>query len=387
MWLLFKIINFVWLLTSTSAWFTTSLPFAPMLVIVNLSMMFCMSYLHIRIRLDGQTGLVLLCILLISIWNTIIDNVSMGGVMFMSYFPVLMLMMLPYNMLKDLLSSVTKWYTIIVGLGLVEYFILFVVNLPSFGLYVHPAYKPYTNYLFFIKTTFDYGIFDRYNAIFLEPGHQAMLSTFLIIANKFNFRTNRWCIVLLVCVLFSFSLAGYLLLFTGWTLYWINNSRRALLILGLAVLGVIMFKSWNGGDNPINELIIERLEYDEEKGIKGNNRFTTDTDFIYSKGQKNGWNWVGMKDHANMDLVKGAGFKIFVTHNGWIAVILVLMFYISVIPLRSDYRYDAIFLTVIMLCFIQRSYPYTYTWLFPYVTGIYLAKGDKEEMANQESEE
>ncbi len=191
----------------------------------------------------------------------------------------------------------------------------------------------------------------------------------------------------MVCVLFSFSLAGYLLLFTGWTLYWINNSRRALLILGLAVLGVIMFKSWNGGDNPINELIIERLEYDEEKGIKGNNRFTTDTDFIYSKGQKNGWNWVGMKDHANMDLVKGAGFKIFVTHNGWIAVILVLMFYISVIPLRSDYRYDAIFLTVIMLCFIQRSYPYTYTWLFPYVTGIYLAKGDKEEMANQESEE
>ncbi len=99
MWLLFKIINFVWLLTSTSAWFTTSLPFAPMLVIVNLSMMFCMSYLHIRIRLDGQTGLVLLCILLISIWNTIIDNVSMGGVIFMSYFPVILLMMLPYNML------------------------------------------------------------------------------------------------------------------------------------------------------------------------------------------------------------------------------------------------------------------------------------------------
>ena len=126
------------------------------------------------------------------------------------------------------------------------------------------------------------------------------------------------------------------------------------------------------GNNALNELIVARLEYDNQKGIKGNNRFTDETDFVYKKGQDNGWNWKGMKDHANLELIDGAGFKIFVIKNGWIGAILALLFYLSVIPPFCNVRYTSIFIIVIVLCFTQRAYPYTYTWLFPYVLGIYI---------------
>lgn len=372
MWLLFKIANFVWLLSSTYMWFTTFFSLTFLVVLSNATIMICMGFLPVKIRFDKTIGRILLAICGLVIWSVWCDGFVMGIFTFLSYLPVVFLVMLPRDLQEDLLHSITKWYAIMIGLGLVEYFITLVASMPSLGQFDYPGYKPYINYGFYIKTTYDYGTFERFNAFFLEPGHQALTSTFLMMANSFRFKRNPYLFILAAGVVFSFSLAGYLLTTVAFTLLMINSVKRAV-ITGVAITGaIIAILGWNGGDNSLNELIVSRLEYDEEKGIKGNNRFTSDTDFIFEKGQKTGATLTGMQDTVNVKLATGAGFKIYVIKYGWIGAILAALFYLSVIPPRCNVRYSIAFFAVITLCFMQRSYPAWYSWLFPYVLGIYI---------------
>ena len=363
----------------------------PMLVLVDVTMIISFSMLNISISFTKSIGMVILAILGLTVWSVWCDGTVMGIFTFLAYFPAVFLIMLPWDYQKDILHSITKWYAIMLGIGLVEYLLLFAIPLPSLGKFVYPGYEPYTNYGFYIKTTWDKLIIPRFNACLLEPGHQALVSTFLLIANKFNFRHNYYCFILLLGVICSFSLAGYLLLAAGWLLYLINDIRKTIIAGAFLTVVVMGALSFNGGDNALYELIISRLEYDEEKGIKGNNRFTSDTDFIYERGQKSGMSWIGMRQKANLDLIDGAGFKIYVIKYGWIGVILAALFYLSLIPADFNKRYTFVFLTVLALCFVQRAYPSWYSWYFPYIIGIYLNRngshdeGDHDETYDVDS--
>lgn len=378
MWTVFKIINLGWLLASTYVWITALLPMPALLVLANAGMLLCLGFLPIKYHIDAKTGWVLLAILGLVLWSTWIDGWINGTMTLMMYFPVLYLLQLPYEYQKDLLKFVTKWYAILLIPALLLYWALLFVSLPSFGKFVHPGYKPYTNYLFYIKTTFDFGTFERFNAFFLEPGHQALVSSFIMMANRYDFKRCPWLWVLGVAVIFSFSLAGYLLTAAGFTLLKVNSVPKALGVAGVITAVVVGAIAWSGGDNALNELIISRLEYDESSGIKGNNRFFDNTDFEYQRALGTKYFWTGVKGKANMELIGGAGFKIYVLNYGMVGAILAFLFYLSVIPSKPDYRYTICYLIVLVLCFFQRAYPFWYSWLFPYVIGIYVAKGDRQ---------
>ena len=65
----------------------------------------------------------------------------------------------------------------------------------------------------------------RFQSIFLEPGYMASLLSFLLYAVKYNFK--RWeNVVILVAIIVSFSLAGYIITFTGYTIYLLTNLLR-----------------------------------------------------------------------------------------------------------------------------------------------------------------
>ncbi len=378
MWNLFKITNLLWLLISTYWWITANINQGPILIVINVLMIFFLCSLPIKIRLGAREGIIFLLITLISLWFIYIDGPVMGLVTFMMYIQVFYLFHLPLEYKEDLLSFATKWYGILISISLLFYAASLFITLPSIGMFNHPPYPPYTNHVFYIKTTFDYGHFERFNAFFLEPGHQAILSTFMIMANRFRMKECPWLWPLLLAVLFSFSLAGYLLLFGAYCLMKINTVWKGLAVAGACAVVVVGALNWAGGDNTLYELIISRLEKDESQGIKGNNRYYNDTDFVYSQAVKKGDIVVGVKNKTNMDLVGGAGFKIYSIHYGLIGVILSFLLYVSIIPQKPDYRYTISFLIIICLCFLQRAYPTWYSWLFPYITGIYIAKGELE---------
>ena len=365
-------------MTATAVWPLALYNQGPIIMATVILMMILMTFLPIKINLNLQTGIIMVILIGLACWSITINGPVYGIVTFLQFFLVLILIQLPYVYLKDLLYFTIKWFAILLIPSLMLYWALIFIDLPSFGTFVHPVYVPFNNYIFYIKSTWDNGIFPRFNAFMLEPGHLALLSTFLTIATRYRYKENKWLIILGISTLFSFSLAGYLLYTIGWLLLKINSVGKALVISTLIVAAVIGAIGFGGGDNAVNKLIIERLERDEHAGIKGNNRFTDSTDFIYKQAVEKGTAWIGVQNTTNMENVKGAGYKIYVIKNGFIGIILVLLFYISVIPSYPDYRYTLSYLIVLILCFIQRSAPEVYPWIFPYVTGIYLAKYEKE---------
>lgn len=378
MWTTFKIINLLWLFISTYWWVTAGINQGPLLIAVNAAMIITLCVLPIRINIDAQLGRIIAAIVILGLWTIHIDGAVMGIVTMMMYFPVLYLFQLPMDYKEDLLKFTTKWYSILISIALVIYWASLIISVPSIGTFVHPPYPPYLNHVFYIETTDSYTSFMRFNAFFLEPGHQSILSTFMLMANRFRFKECPWLWPLVLAVLFSLSLAGYLLCIIGYSILKINSISKGLVMTAACTVVVIGAINWSGGENALYELIISRLEKDESQGIKGNNRFFNDTDFVYSRALKQGKIFVGVKDTANMDLVGGAGYKIFIINYGLIGVLLTLLIYLSLIPKNPDYRYTIGFLIVISLCFLQRAYPVWYSWLFPYVMGIYIAKGEKQ---------
>lgn len=376
MWQIFKIVNFFWLLASTYMWPTALFKLGPVLFITNLLLLISFNFIPVNFKFDRKFGLVSVALLIVVLWYVWIDGPTMGVIILLQYLPVYFLLQLPHDYLKDLLKFTTKWLAILLIPAILLYWLLLFVDFPSLGQFVHPNYKPYLNYIFYIKTTYDFGTFERFNAFFLEPGHLALLCTFMMMANDFKFKSCKWLYVLAVSVAFSFSLAGYLLFVVGFVMLKTNTLGKALAVSAVAIVLAVGAVSFLGEDSAVYELIVSRLEYDESKGIKGNNRFTEYTDYAYDKSEKNGAMWYGIKNDINMDRVEGAGYKIYVIKYGWIGVIVSALFYLAVIPGGADFRFTLSFLVVLVLCFAQRSYPTWYSWLFPFVVGIYMHKKD-----------
>lgn len=258
-----------------------------------------------------------------------------------------------------------------IGVSIIVFFsVLYFDYSPPLAIFIAEDfnYPPYLNYGLYLKSTADYGLIPRFNAFFLEPGHLALISTFLLIANQFKFKENPYCYVLLVSVIMSFSLAGYVLLGVSYALYTIKNIRTLLMI---ATVGGIFFlgsQLWNNGNNVVNELIFSRLEYDENKGVSGNNRTTPETDALFDVMVSSGEIIRGIENKDDIR-IRGAGYKIFLIKYGIITTVLVFSFYIFLIPKQANRKYALMFLVVIILCFLQRAYPWWYSWLFPFTLG------------------
>lgn len=370
MWKTFKITNLICILVSSYFWMTSVIPMTPMMILLTLVMIVCLNSLPIQLKFDMRTGISFLLYVLLVLWSIFSRGLGMGLVFASLYLPVFCLVQLPREYQADLLKFVTKGIAILLIPALLLYWITLFIDLPGFGTFVHPDYPPYTNYIFFIKTTFDYGFFQRFNAFFLEPGVVSMVSLFLIIANKFDLRNNPWLWVLLTAIVFSFSLAGYLLTLTAIALFKVNTLTKGLAFITVLLVMVIAIQNIGGGDNALNELILERLEYDESKGIKGNNRYSNNTDYAFDKAMDSGDYLFGVFDKQNMDLISGSGIKIYILRYGAIGMIIVLALYLSLIPPHPNWPYTLKFLFILMVCFIQNAYPEFYSWLFPYVLGL-----------------
>ena len=370
MWTIFKLINLISIYVSAYIWVTAHMPKIILTLLLNGAMVACIGFLPLQFGFEKRTGRILIALLALILWTTFNESAGSGLNMLISYLPVIILIGLPMEYQADLLRFVIKWLGISLIPSLAVYWITLFIPLPSFGTFYFPPYEPFTNYLVFIKTTFDFGTLPRFNAFFPEPGHLSMVCVFLMMAARFDFKRYPWLWMLLISVVASFSLAGYILTFIGFSLLKINSFGKGLVVL--AILSGIIFTALNysGGENAVNQLILERLKYDETKGIQGNNRVFNNTEIEYKKALKSGDYWTGVRDKANMDLVSGAGYKIYVLWHGLIGLFFILAFYLSLIPPHPDWQYTLPFLLVVILCFLQNAYPDWYAWLFPYVLGL-----------------
>lgn len=281
---------------------------------------------------------------------------------------------------KRLLIWWTNFYATILVITLIAWLLTWTGLLPNYGTISSTAQNHvYTNYLFCLK---GFVYVYRFHSVFLEPGHVAMVAAFTIYANKYNFKKTS-VLALLICSLFTLSLAGYVLLFMGYVFYRMQQSKWTLLVKNALVILVILSGTFwggrtiNGGKNYLNEFILERLEFDEDKGLSGNNRFSRQTDILYERAFKTGEIVSGMSSEKywhlhDLDDIHGAGYKLYLLERGIIGTVLIFLFYFFLYRTSVDKKFVLGILALYILAFIQRAYPFWYSWLFIFLftTGI-----------------
>lgn len=97
--------------------------------------------------------------------------------------------------------------------------------------------------------------------------------------------------ILLVALVLTISLAGFVISAMGWVFIKLQEGKPIKrLFYILAVLGCIYWGgiSYNGGRNVLNENILSRLQYDEDKGLSGNNRTSHLADAYFEQYTNNG---------------------------------------------------------------------------------------------------
>lgn len=381
MWLFFKILNFLLLLFSSYVWITFFFPLRFYLMTVNILMIICVLSGKIKLNYSHRVPMLAGVLLAMVILSAVVFNEISAQVLLFSFLPSILIYMLGRERQMDLLGSVTKWFSVMMLCSIAVWLMTLVTDMPNIGIFIPESikenYDPYINYVFYISRT-NLNILNRFNGPFLEPGHLAVISCMLIFANKMRFKEQPWLWVPLACVLLSLSLAGYLLLALSFVLLKMRNLVTAVgiaVFAGVAYIGVTQL--WNEGRNPVNELVLSRLEYDSSKGIKGNNRTLRATDKYFTNCVKDGTIWLGVKNAQNKgNKISGAGYKIYLLRNGLVMLMLTTCFYLLLINPASNKRYAWSFVLFIGLCFLQRGYLSWYSWQLPYVLGIGISRGE-----------
>lgn len=284
---------------------------------------------------------------------------------FTRFLPILFVILFVAEEKRKFLKYITNLFAIVIAVSLIFYILWFCgISLPSVRIeHVSDSFYPkFTNYYFFIIQG-DLGIFTRFQSIFTEPGHLGMLSALLLYVNCYNFR--KWqCWVLLFGLIWSFSLAAYILLITGFIVYKIANSEHFLLsimkvgaVMSFVVISLVVFYV-SFPDTIFSTLILSRLEISEERGIEGNNR--NDASFMryYEKFEKKReyFTGIGIDQYAKLSFSGGnSSYRVFIVQYGIIGITLLFLFGFSAVFQMHSKVYWGLLL-LYCLSFYQRPY-------------------------------
>lgn len=382
---------FVLILRGANAWFFVDLPFT-ISMFIKLLIFFIALYYKIEwkvtIGLNVKKCIVIAFFIIAAILSRQITRIASLISFIVTYYPLLVLLSDKNNAQKTL-NVITKSLSVIFIPSIIIHLLFSIIGYPPtlpLVLADNDNYYFY-NYGILIKNMAIENTGIRFNSIFLEPGYLGTLCSFILYAVKFNFKRKSNIVILFALVL-SFSLAGYVITFLGWIslLYSKRTPITKYLIYCIIVIGIFYYSQfYNNGDNFFNNYIFSRLESDKDKGIKGNNRNSELTDFYFNKMCDDGSillgvgpeyirkiNGGGANDGDYTNQIRGAGYKLYCITNGCLAAVFYLFFYffLSLKRNKQQSRYCKLFFLLILLTFIQASYPSSFSWLIPYILGI-----------------
>lgn len=297
---------------------------------------------------------------------------------------VYIVLSLPIHQKQRCMYYITKWFCYILIPSIILFFFLQFFKIPSLGTisiisHSGASYTACQNYLVLVKGDY-YGF--RFSGPFLEPGHLGMMISFILFVNNWNLKDKN-NLILFIISLFTLSLAAYVLHVIGYLL--INYVNKKFKIRSIVLFFLILYVlyeliiNYNEGHNILNENIIERLDYDEEKGFTGNNRAfglipqyyeemwnSNNTKLLFFGYDSNTIKWLA--EHGS----RGVGYVMYMVLYGLVGVILSSLFYIYYALNSSNIKYAIIVLIFVAIMFWQRSYPYWISWIICYVFSISL---------------
>jgi hypothetical protein len=295
-----------------------------------------------------------------------------------SFFNIASVLALAKEDKKNLLDFITNLLVIISIVSLFGWILHLVgFDIPvfqhvDFGDDVHDLENHYVYYDSYKSTIF----FPRFRGIFIEPGQLATPLVFLFFARGAKIRDWK-NLVLLLSVILSFSLSGYITLILGMFLNgFVGEARHKLLRVFVfsVIVGGIAFlniKAQNE-NNALYSLIIARMEYDEDLVIAGNNRsdaifddhfaqYVKSDDIIFGMGDKVGTGALNWTNHSS-------GIKKFFLNYGIVGVLFMVLLTLGLLKTNFCPR-TVVFTIVIWSAFIVRDLLASQFWLIIAILG------------------
>lgn len=306
--------------------------------------------------------------------------------------PLLTLFMLKKNDLRLFSNNIVKCFSVIISIS----FCLFIlkqlgVHVPNLGKITFNQYD-LVNYYYFYADAIRYGL--KYTGISLEPGFFSVLCICLLVLNEFNFKKkSSW--VFVVAILCTLSLEGYLLLVFGVIFFSYSkgtNIRTSLMyfLLAVFIIGVLIVYviNYQGGNNIITQTILERLVYDEELGVVGNNRENALGEQVldmYFYSDKVWWG-IGQEKLSKVSSIKGldmCSWRVFVVAYGAIYT-LMCFFAMSLAFLKTKLRKTFPVFALFIMDFYPHGDMFSETLVVLMIIFLlYLKEGRNENLLNE----
>lgn len=237
----------------------------------------------------------------------------------------------------------------------------------SFGELDGFARYSYYNYFIFLVNTggdWRFDLIPRFHSVFTEPGFLGCIMAVLLYSEGYELKKKPQNWIFLATLVFSFSLAGWLISLVGFMLSELKPNLRSIVIIAFSVtvfFALFSFsRDYNGGNNLLYNVLFSRLEYDESTGtIQGYNRssmavgdyfdyFLRSDHLLFGEGTGS----------INVDLTKDSvDWKSFMIKNGLIATLLVFFYYMgpAIIARRNKYNYFGVALVFLFVA-MQTTY-------------------------------
>ena len=287
----------------------------------------------------------------------------------------------------NLLDRTVTWLSKLMAIMLIPSMFFFILYLMGFSLPCqHVVFNQYSysNYYFFmISDGLEPGvIIPRFHSVFLEPGHMGSATCLLLMTQMGKWK-RWWNVVLLVASIISFSLAAYALLIALIFLnLWVQRKqiiKKVLLSITCIAAVVTIATFYNKGDNMVNTLILARLEIDESTGqIVGNNRVSKDFEKEFEEYIQTSDAFFG-RDMEKFPKGSGnSGYRVFIYQNGFVGLLLVILFYGFSFRTYRDYRHLISVIIISLLIFWIRGYPLWYSNFIPLLATALQSRADSK---------
>lgn len=290
---------------------------------------------------------------------------------------IISILKLPIEGKEKLLSLIKSLLAITVAISIIAW-IFYLVGFPMDYEYVdYDDFHKLNKYRFFnVAAYVEFFIIPRFSGMFLESGQLAEPCALILIADGGKLKDWR-NIVLLVGIILSFSLIGYILILI-WYLYKSAKINTIFLLLFISILGytsIMTFRAANE-ENVMYTYILSRLEYDDDRGIVGNNRSNDDADRKFAAMIKTSDCIFGISNKINKRndwTYNISGYKKFIIHYGLVGFALILLIVFCFFKANKS-RDTLIYLIITIMAFLPRNLLHSPMWIFPVLLGFFVLK-------------
>lgn len=275
-------------------------------------------------------------------------------------------MLLSYQQKKELLNTINVVFYYLVFASLVLHICKMLGLLPNVEMFErgHYIYQNYILYLYSPNYEF------KCCGFCWEPGFFSLLLSALLLINGYDFKKKQ-CKLYFLALFLTFSLGGYLLTIIGLFIFRLITAKISFInllvklfwfITILVVFYYIITFFWNGGNNIINELVLQKLLNTYSESSIFESRQSSDALFLWNQIINSDAKWFGL-GYKQYDALRNqaayydaASISQFILINGIIGTILHI-FAISYLCFKSmNPRYAILGFSFLLLDFLQHGY-------------------------------